>query len=202
MTSKRQPANDQPWLFGNVAVALELVTLEQLQEAVDAQEQLHASGVHTLIGDVMQDLELIDADQCARALVEQDRLLRAAGLRGADRSPPHIGWLIAAFTPALAALPFEAALAWAGALLVGLAVAQAQPLRWVALGWITSTLVPGPHLAAVAASGSLQERTHTVLMTVILGVALAWLPLPGTLRQAGPLLLLGGLLLLLMPRSR
>lgn len=176
--------------FGRVTLRLGLVGPEELQQALDAQEELKAAGVHTLIGDVMLDLRLITAEQCERALIEQDHLLQRAGLLGRVRGAPTAGWLIAAMVPALSHLPPSAVLAWSGAMLVGFALAHTSPLRWVGLGWITTVIVPGVSPTAIAASGSLIHGWRMHLGAILLGILLSLLPLPGILLQAGPLLLL------------
>jgi hypothetical protein len=99
---RTRPAEEELHL-GRVALNLGLVGPDELQLALDAQEELKAAGIHTLIGDVMLDLRLITAEQRERALTEQDRLLHQAGLLGRVRGAPTVGWLVAALVPAMAA---------------------------------------------------------------------------------------------------
>jgi hypothetical protein len=178
-----------------VALNLGMVSREELQLALDAQEELRASGIHTLIGDVMLDLELITAAQCERALAEQDHLLREAGLLERVRGAPTIGWLVAGMVPALAQLPPSSVLAWSGTILLGLALAHGSALRWVGLGWITAVVVPGSNVAAIAGSGSLLRGWQMQVGAALLGGALGLIPLPGTLHQAGALLLIAAIVL-------
>lgn len=186
---RSRPAEDELH-FGRVSLHLGLVGPEELQQALDAQEELKAAGIHTLIGDVMLDLRLITAEQCEWALVEQDRLLQRAGLLGRVRGAPSVGWLVAALVPALSHLPPSAVFAWSGAMLIGFTLAHTSPLRWVGLGWITTVIVPGSSPIAIAASGSLLHGWKMQLGAILLGTFLSLLPLPGILLQAGPLLLL------------
>jgi hypothetical protein len=185
---RTRPAEEELHL-GRVALNLGLVGPDELQLALDAQEELKAAGIHTLIGDVMLDLRLITAEQRERALTEQDRLLHQAGLLGKVRGAPTVGWLVAALVPALSQMPPSAVLAWSGAILLGLALAPSSPLRWVGLGWITAVVAPGSNPAAIAGSGSLLHGWRMHLGTVLLGAAVGLLPFPGVLQQAGPLLL-------------
>lgn len=191
-TGDRFRPADEELHFGRVALNLGLVGPEELQLALDVQEELKAAGIHTLIGDVMLDLRLITAKQCERALTEQDRLLHQAGLMGRVRGAPSVGWLVAALVPALSHMSTSAVLAWSGAILVGLALTHSSPLRWVGLGWITAVIAPGSNPAAIAGSGSLLHGWKMYVGTVLLGGAVGLLPLPGTLQQAGPLLLIAG----------
>jgi len=188
--------------FGRVALNLGLVGPEELQLALDAQEELKAAGIHTLIGDVMLDLRFITAEQCEQALAEQDRLLHRAGLLGRVRGAPTVGWLVAALVPALSHMPSSAVLAWSGAILLGFALTHTSPLRWVGLGWIAAVVVPGSNPAAIAGSGSLLYGWRMHLGTVLLGGAVGLLPLPGVLQQAGPLLLAAAAGLALFRRVR
>ncbi len=62
-------------------------------------------------------------------------------------------WSVVALVPVLCRFSLNASVVWALALLLGVMVAKAAPLRWVALGWIGQTLVPAAPLPAVVSSG-------------------------------------------------
>ena len=188
--------------FGKIALKLGLVSSEQLQMTLDAQEELKAAGVHTLIGDVMRDLELITSEQCEQALTEQDHRLRIAGLRGRVRGAPTVGWVVAGMVPVLGHMPPVGVLAWSGAILLGIALAHTGGLRWVGLAWITSVAVPTSTPAAIAGSGSLLGSSRMHVGAVLLGGTLGLLPLPETLHHAGPLLLTAAAFLAFFPRVR
>ncbi|MCP3917157.1 MAG: hypothetical protein GY711_16535 [bacterium] len=192
----------EEWRFGKVALKLGLVSPEELQEAVDAQEELRAAGIDTLIGDAMLDLRLITAEQCEQALAEQDRLFRLAGLVGRARGAPTVGWLVAGMIPALCHMPPSGVLAWSGAILLGFALSHGGALRWVGLGWLTSVVAPVLHPAAIAGSGSLLRGWRTHAGAALLGAALGLVPLPGVMHQAGPLFLLAAGALALSGRGR
>ena len=197
-SASTEPEND--WHFGAVVLKLGFVTEEQLQEALDAQEELRAGAIQTLLADELLDLELIDREQCERALSEQDRLLRHAGLRGQVRGAPTVGWLVAGMVPFLCHLSPLAVLAWCGALLVGVALTEGSNARWVGVGWITSVLVPEASPSIVASSGSQLRGWRMPVGAVLLGPALALAPFHGPLRQAGAVLIVAALVLALARR--
>lgn len=201
-TVHRPRAGEEEWRFGRVALELALVRPEELQQALDAQEELRAAGVHTLIGDVMVDLGLITEAQCELALAEQDRVLRRLGLVGKARGAPTVGWLVAGVTPALCHMPPSGVLAWSGTILLGLALTRTSAVRWVGLGWIAAVVAPGSSPIAIAASGSLLRGWRMHVGAAILGAGLGLVELPGQLRQAGPLLLIAALALALAGRGR
>jgi hypothetical protein len=198
----RSRATEESWHFGRVVLSLGFISPEQLQEALDAHEELKASGVHALIGDVMLDLQLITAAECGVALKEQDRLLRAAGLLGGVRGAPSLGWLVAGMVPVLSHLPPSGVIAWVGAILLGLALGQSSALRWVGVGWITAVIVPVSNPAVIAGAGSLLRGWRMHVGAALLGGTLGLIPLPETLHQAGPLLLLAAIALAVFGRKR
>ncbi|MDP6408866.1 MAG: hypothetical protein QGI46_05780 [Planctomycetota bacterium] len=193
---------EEEWRFGRVALTLGLVSLEGLQQALDAQEELRAAGIRTLLGDVMLDLELIDEEQCERALTRQDRLLHEAGLVGRVRGAPTVGWLVAGMVPALCHMPPSGVLAWSGAMLLGLAVSPPSALRWVGLGWITTIVAPLSSPIAIACSGAFLRGWRMNVGAALLGPAFVLVPFPAALHQAGALFLLAAVALALFGRNR
>ena len=181
--------------FGRVALNLGLVTEEELERALGAREELQAAGIDTLIGDVMLDRRLLTPVQCEQILAEQDRLLREAGLLGRVRAAPTIGLLVAGMVPVLSHMSVSGVLTWSGALLIGFALSNRNPWRWVGIGWIATVIAPGTSMASIAGSGRLLHGWRRPLGAVLLGAALALLPLPETLHQAGPLFLLAAVVL-------
>jgi len=109
-------------------------------------------------------------------------------------------WLLAAMLPALADLTLYGSLAWGGALLVGALLASGRPLRWVAVAWGVAVIAPGTSLPAIASSGSLIQAWSQHLLAAGLGIVLA-VVLPTELRNAGFLLLMAGIVLILRRRS-
>jgi hypothetical protein len=195
------PANEEMH-FGRVALKLGLITEEELEQALGTREELRAAGVDTLIGDVMLDRQLLTPAQCEQILAEQDRLLRKAGLLGRVRAAPTIGLLVAGMVPVLSHMPPSGVLTWSGALLIGFALSNRSPWRWVGIGWIATTFAPGISMASIAGSGSLLHGWRRPLGAVLLGAALALLPLPGTLHQAGPLFLIAAAVLAVFRKIR
>jgi hypothetical protein len=193
---------EEAWHFGTVTLKLGLIGPEDLQQALDRQEELRAAGIHTLIGDVMLDLSLITAEQCEQALKEQDRLLHMAGLLGRVRDTPTVGWLVAGLMPALCHMPPSGVLAWSGAILLGLALAHSGAWRWVGLGWLTAIIAPVLNPAAIAGSGSLLRGWRMHVGAALLGGTLGLAPIPGTLRQTGPLLLMAAIAIALFRKVR
>jgi hypothetical protein len=203
MTSvDRSGAKEESLHFGRVVLSLGFVSSEQLQQALDAQEELEAAGVHAVLGDVMLDQQLITAAECDVALREQERLLRMAGLLGRVRGEPSIGWLVAGMVPALSHMPPSGVIAWVGAILLGLALTQSSALRWVGVGWITTVVAPVSIPAAIAGAGSLLRGWRMHVGAALLGGALGLIPVPEALHQAGPLLLFSAIALAVFRRVR
>jgi hypothetical protein len=193
---------EQEMHFGKVALNLGLVTEEELERALGAREELRAAGIDTLIGDVMLDRQLLTPEQCEQILAEQDRLLRKAGLLGRVRAAPTIGLLVAGLVPVLSQMPPSGVLTWSGALLIGFALSNRSPWRWVGFGWLASVIAPGISPATIAGSGSLLHGWRRPVGAILLGAALALLPLPEALHQAGPLFLIAAAVLALLRKVR
>ena len=187
--------------FGKVAFNLGFITREELEQALGAREELHAAGVDTLIGDIMLDRQLLTAEQCEQVLAEQDHLLREAGMLGRVRAAPTIGLLVAGMVPVLSHMSLSSVLTWSGALLIGFALSNRNPWRWVGLGWLTSIIAPGTSIASIGGSGSLLHGWRRPLGAVLLGACLALIPLPETLHQAGPLFLIAAVVLALFRKA-
>jgi hypothetical protein len=187
--------------FGKVALNLGVVSQEEIEDVLGAREELRASGIEALTGDVMMDLRLITPRQCEQVFAEQDRLLRAAGLSGRVRAAPTIAALVAGMVPVLHHMPASGVLAWSGAILLGLALAGSSAWRWVGLGWITAVLAPTANTATIAGSGSLLRGWRMHISAVALGAALASFPLPAALHQAGSLFLIAAAVLALIRRA-
>ncbi|MCP4048066.1 MAG: hypothetical protein GY746_00900 [Gammaproteobacteria bacterium] len=183
--------------FGRVALNLGFITEEELERALGAREELHAAGVDTLIGDIMLDRQLLTSAQCEQILTEQDRLLREAGLLSRVRAAPTIGLVVAGMVPVLSHMSLSSVLTWSGALLIGFAISNRSPWRWVGIGWLASIIAPGTSMASIGSSGSLLHGWRRPLGAVLLGTCLALIPLPETLHQAGPLFLLAAVVLAL-----
>ena len=92
-------------------------------------------------------------------------------------------------------------LTWSGALLIGFALSNRSPWRWVGIGWIATVIAPGASLASIAGSGSLLHGWRRPVGAVVLGAAVALLPLPETLHQAGPLFLVAAVVLALFRKA-
>ena len=193
---------EQEMHFGKVALNLGLVTREELERALGAREELRAAGIDTLIGDVMLDRQLLTPAQCEQILAEQDRLLREAGMLGRVRAAPTIGLLVAGMIPVLSQMPPSGVLAWSGALLIGFALSNRSPWRWVGFAWLATVIAPGISLATIAGSGSLLHGWRRPVGAILLGAALALLPLPETLHQAGPLFLIAAVVLALFRKAQ
>ncbi len=188
--------------FGKVALNLGLVTREELERALGAREELRAAGIDTLIGDVMLDRQLLTPMQCEQVLAQQDRLLREAGLLGRVRAAPTIGLLVAGMVPVISQMSPSGVLAWSGALLIGFALSNRSPWRWVGIGWLATVIAPGINLASIAGSGSLLHGWRRPVGAILLGAGLALLPLPEALHQAGPLFLIAAAVLALFRQVR
>ncbi len=104
--------------------------------------------------------------------------------------------------PALSHLPPSGVIAWVGAILLGLALAQSSALRWVGVGWITAIIVPTSNPVVIAGAGSLLRGWRMHVGAALLGGTLGLIPLPETLHQAGPLLLLAAIALAVFERKR
>ncbi len=187
--------------FGRVALNLGLITQDELERMLGAREELRAAGIDTLIGDVMMDCQLLTPAQCEQVLTEQDRLLRMAGLLGRVRAAPTIGLLVAGMVPVLSHMSLSGVLAWSGAILIGFALSNHSPWRWVGIGWIATVIAPGISMATIAGSGSLLHGWRKHVGAALLGAVLTLLPLPGTLHQAGPLLLIAAAALALFRKA-
>ncbi len=125
---------------------------------------------------------------------------------GETLAPEHSGpdvsqaWIVAGMLPALSGAGTVEVLAWSAALVVGAVVAHAHLLRWLAVGWIASAVIPGVGMVGVAAGGSMSHAWQAQLKAAALGAVLGLVPLPGVLLEAGPLLLVAACALAIFRR--
>lgn len=101
-------------------------------------------------------------------------------------------WLVAGILPVLWQPSVLGAIAWGAAMVVGGFIARAQPLRWLALGWIAWAAIPGAPFLAIAASGTVAGNSRNCVYAALLGSGLCLLAVPDVGLNAGTLLILAG----------
>ena len=105
---------------------------------------------------------------------------------------PPASWLVAGLLPAFWQPSIAGAIAWGVAVLLGGYVARGRPLRWVAIGWIASVVIPGTPLLAIAAGGTIANKRRDCVCAALLGTGLCLLDIPDVALNAGTLVILIG----------
>ncbi len=164
----------------DLVVELGFVDRAGLEQALEVQEELHEQGVNAHLIDVLQDLGLLDDDQRDQVVINQEMRLVLAEIPGGRRDHRPERWVTAALVPAALIGTPLGVLAAAAVLAIGAWLVRGQTWRWVALGWLAATAVPGTPAAAPAAAGATgtadgapRELATTLLRAAALTAALA-----------------------------
>jgi len=144
--------------FSSIALELGFVSEAQVAEALALRDELRENGVTAHVSDLLIDAGAITVQQCEQVDLQQDMLLVLSGIGKARVAQAEGAWVVAGIAPVVAFASFYGVLACAVAVAVGAFVARSFAIRWVALGWVTSVVVPGVPLSTVAASGTVADQ--------------------------------------------